>query len=715
MTLVARLGTDISRWQDAESPPKGVNFTEMSNGGAEYTIFKAGQADWVDYRFNDYVRDSNGILPRGAYWYYDNFYKPAKQAEVFSNAVRNANLELPIWCDYESRIEGPYGSWKHVLTFMTEVERLLPEVRIGIYTGYYYWLERVPEEAFNYFKDYPLWLAWYTENEEDVWIPQPWSDIDGVNQDMTLWQFTSHGDGTKFGVNTLNIDLNNYYGTSAEWNEFTSGFYDEVVPPIDPPVKVFTGKTLYGLNARTSPEVNDVTSVGGIWQGHELSGEALRDGDDIWFKTSLYIAAHYNGVDYMELSEVVPPEPIEYSLVPKEGKDFVVIYRTPDIVSEIHKTQFSYWKSPPEGTLKILPSIPKYRTHMREDGTTHLVTTWETETDRLNLERSWACVPVLIGEEKQIVHLSNGNFREIDSLWEGKDGNWSLDCVFILKEQLGHPIETIDKVMNSRDPEYFVVPDNGKVHVRTGHDVETADWNFEPRSSKKNLDYRKPDAAPDYALPDTVRSIGNNPDFIPLTEPMQWYWFEALVMAANGVLTFESGQPVVTGGFMTLAELKDAWKSVTRHSGGWCDFHAVEQGFTDFILGVNLDGTKGPIQLKILDSGGQMREVISETGSEVVVRAHDQNLSYDIKETFSDHCLWNWGVQSCCRRDEDGRWDGTWKYVPIPDIRQNGIKSGTPIPCYGHNGQRRFEKQGSKSSIYRLINGEFHSPYIFQE
>ena len=167
---------------------------------------------------------------------------------------------------------------------------------------------------------------------------------------------------------------------------------------------------------------------------------------------------------------------------------------------------------------------------------------------------------------------------------------------------------------------------------------------------------------------------------------------------------------------MTLAELKDAFKSISRHSGGWCDFHAVEQGFTDYINKVNIGSSKGPIQLKILDSGGQMREVIEENSSEVTVRAMDPNVSYDAKVTFKDHCINNWAVQSCCRRvsEYDLTWTGVPKYVPVPDIRWDGEKSGTPIPCYGHDGKRRFDRQGSKSSIHPLTNGEFSSPYIFQ-
>ena len=111
-----------------------------------------------------------------------------------------------------------------------------------------------------------------------------------------------------------------------------------------------------------------------------------------------------------------------------------------------------------------------------------------------------------------------------------------------------------------------------------------------------------------------------------------------------------------------------------------------------------------------------MREVIEENSSEVTVRAMDPNVSYDAKVTFKDHCINNWAVQSCCRRvsEYDLTWTGVPKYVPVPDIRWDGEKSGTPIPCYGHDGKRRFDRQGSKSSIHPLTNGELSSPYIFQ-
>jgi GH25 family lysozyme M1 (1,4-beta-N-acetylmuramidase) len=89
---------------------------------------------------------------------------------------------------------------------MERLKVLLPNKKLGVYTGYYYWLEFAA--GVTYFSQFPLWIAAY--NTTVPLIPPIWSD-------WTYWQFTDNGDGTLFGVESRNIDLNYFKGTEVEF------------------------------------------------------------------------------------------------------------------------------------------------------------------------------------------------------------------------------------------------------------------------------------------------------------------------------------------------------------------------------------------------------------------------------------------------------------------------------------------------------------------
>jgi GH25 family lysozyme M1 (1,4-beta-N-acetylmuramidase) len=60
----------------------------------------------------------------------------------------------------------------------------------------------------NAFKQYPLWMAWYGINPL---IPSPWNKI-------SVWQYTSNGDGLKYGCESKSVDMNYFMGTDDEFN-----------------------------------------------------------------------------------------------------------------------------------------------------------------------------------------------------------------------------------------------------------------------------------------------------------------------------------------------------------------------------------------------------------------------------------------------------------------------------------------------------------------
>ena len=190
---------DVSKWQ-AE-----IDFTKMKSGGLAGVICKCGQADYPDPKFGTNWLRARGVLPRGTYWYFDSRVSPQKQAQLWADLIRADPGELPHFADFEENYGGPYGGSRNFRIFLEEFKRLsgLPDDRIAIYTGYYYWIGTVPVAEMDWFGRFDLWLPWYTTNPANVRIPRPWTQAK-----LLFWQFTDSGDGIRFGVSSRELDLN---------------------------------------------------------------------------------------------------------------------------------------------------------------------------------------------------------------------------------------------------------------------------------------------------------------------------------------------------------------------------------------------------------------------------------------------------------------------------------------------------------------------------
>ena len=205
------IGADVSFYQDDNATPQKVDFAKMKANGAEFVILRAGQGSWSDPDFRDYWQSAKGIFPRGSYFYYDNRFNPKEQADLYVQQFNGDFGELPLFCDFEDRRAGSYRKWQDWYTFIERLKALVPNKEIGIYTAYYYWLERtavkgIPAASLEYFKQYPLWVANYKVDKPLV--PKPWTE-------WTFWQYTDKGDGSLYGVESKNIDLNYFNGDLA--------------------------------------------------------------------------------------------------------------------------------------------------------------------------------------------------------------------------------------------------------------------------------------------------------------------------------------------------------------------------------------------------------------------------------------------------------------------------------------------------------------------
>lgn len=219
---------DTSRWQNDPTTAKNVDYAKMKAKGCSGVIMKVGQGLGTDRDWKVNSKNANdAFLPVGGYWYYDNRVEPKRQAEAMAEALKGVTVQLGLWLDLEDRTEGVYKGWKNWYVFLEKLKELVPSQKIGIYTGYYYWVERtagsgIPKGSLDYFKKYPLWIAAY--NNTAPLIPAPWKDY-------AIWQFTDLLDGIAYGAESKELD-GNYFSSALVFEEFF-GLTPVVKPPVD--------------------------------------------------------------------------------------------------------------------------------------------------------------------------------------------------------------------------------------------------------------------------------------------------------------------------------------------------------------------------------------------------------------------------------------------------------------------------------------------------
>jgi lysozyme len=209
------LGVDISHWEDNPDTPKKIDFNMMKAAGAQFCIFKASQAWKPDLVFQISWADCKGILPRGAYHYLDYTKTGLDQAKYFCDLISKDPPEIPPIVDYECKVNIPTNANGQLWNFLTYVEVTTHRVPI-IYSSPDYW-KNYGTPAVGW-KKYPLWIANYQVTKP--FIPAPWLE-------WKFWQYTDKGDGHKYGVEALGIDLNYYNGTYEQ----LQAFCNIAVPP----------------------------------------------------------------------------------------------------------------------------------------------------------------------------------------------------------------------------------------------------------------------------------------------------------------------------------------------------------------------------------------------------------------------------------------------------------------------------------------------------
>ena len=252
-------GVDISKWQHPGN--KSIDFAKMYNAGVRFVIIKASDGrDSADVEARKWLaQDRDAAQAAGIFTgYYHYAYLPntTDEATIITEAQTQAqkaiwrlasiggynNKDLPYALDLENNCIQPsgsscsrYASKKLVTLFATTWLNTVKEKtgRAPILYSYSQFLENAMLRTAE-LRNYPLWLAHYGINPADP-LGQPGQKISGCfvhswttsdcSSDWMLWQYTSCGIGSKYGVPSGRLDLNVYRGDAASFIQLTQGIW----------------------------------------------------------------------------------------------------------------------------------------------------------------------------------------------------------------------------------------------------------------------------------------------------------------------------------------------------------------------------------------------------------------------------------------------------------------------------------------------------------
>lgn len=180
-----------------------LSFDGVVQDGYEFVFLKATEGtDFRDSNFRlNYEKADKAGLKIGVYHYFRFDRDGIAQALNLLRAIGSRQLDLGIAVDVESTGNAknvPLDSIRSRLNSMIDYLNLRG-YRVTLYSnrdGYYDYLE-------NDFKGLPLWICSFQRTP--------------INEDWTFWQYFHHG---KVKGIKGDVDLNAFYGSRSEWNEY---------------------------------------------------------------------------------------------------------------------------------------------------------------------------------------------------------------------------------------------------------------------------------------------------------------------------------------------------------------------------------------------------------------------------------------------------------------------------------------------------------------
>jgi hypothetical protein len=308
-------GFDVSTWQNSPLVAGDIDFQKMKDYGSSFVIIRAGQGNWKDDDFDKSWDNAKGILPRNSYFFYDNRYKPQVQARNYFEIIKR-DPEGFCWLDLEHTVQGDYGRWEDWYDFLAEFHSLC-KYPVGIYTGYWYFTDRVKFATSyqkQFFSKYPLWLASYPADpfnvdHSQIRIPYPWTRY-------VMLQSGTPAIGLDAGVESREIDYN-IWMKDTEFATFFGTAPTIPDEPTEPEGEIMQGRVLVNLNIRKTPGTT-FTPIGQLAPQDIVEGMVLDGG---WWRLSKWTRAGqllplpavdcyaYQGAASGYIVEIEPPAP----------------------------------------------------------------------------------------------------------------------------------------------------------------------------------------------------------------------------------------------------------------------------------------------------------------------------------------------------------------------------------------------------------------------
>ena len=253
-------GVDISKWQHPYGKP--INFVKMAKTGVRFVMIKGSDSQsTADAEAKKYlIADRKAAQEAGMYtgfYYFAYLPDTTKKTEIIADAKAQAQKtiwrlaelggyteqDLPVALDLETncvrRISGicqKYASRAHVSlwakTWLEEVT--LKTKRLPFVYSYPNFLQSAKTRSKEFAK-YPLWIAAYgIHPKEPANHPgmksvgcyvHSWTKSD-CTADYTIWQYSSCGKGSKYGVASSRIDLNVFNGGEEKFYALTKGVWN---------------------------------------------------------------------------------------------------------------------------------------------------------------------------------------------------------------------------------------------------------------------------------------------------------------------------------------------------------------------------------------------------------------------------------------------------------------------------------------------------------
>ena len=250
--------TDAVEFPDVSFYQGVIDFDKMALN-TDAIIIRLGQNTWEDTEFErNYAEAKARGLKVGGYWFFDGRSSATTQANLIKSLMVGKSFEMELFIDWERNYNGAYEGLKEVVALMQAVESV-DCFDVGLYTGYYWFIANsnatTHASQYNYLKNKPLWLAWYTTNPANVKIPPPWTTWEH-------WQYGTPAVGNQFGAATIELDMNKHNGDLCK--------YGAVTPPGG---TMKEGTALVDLNIRVAPWITtEPAKVGILYEGDKAYG-----------------------------------------------------------------------------------------------------------------------------------------------------------------------------------------------------------------------------------------------------------------------------------------------------------------------------------------------------------------------------------------------------------------------------------------------------------